>query len=39
MTDRVSRQQRSDNMRAVRGQDTAPEIRVRQIAHRDVVRH
>lgn len=34
MTDRISCQQRSDNMRAVRGQDTAPEIRVRQIAHR-----
>ena len=34
MTDLVSRKQRSDNMRAVRGRDTTPEIRVRRIAHR-----
>lgn len=34
MTDRVSRKQRSDNMRAVRGRDTMPEVRVRRVAHR-----
>ncbi|MGO9416205.1 MAG: very short patch repair endonuclease [Syntrophobacteraceae bacterium] len=34
MTDRLSPQQRSDNMRAVRSRDTIPEICVRRIAHR-----
>jgi DNA mismatch endonuclease (patch repair protein) len=34
MTDRISKEQRSANMRAVRSRNTLPEIRVRQIAHR-----
>jgi DNA mismatch endonuclease (patch repair protein) len=33
MTDKVSREQRSANMRAVRSRNTQPEVRVRQIAH------
>lgn len=33
MTDKISKEVRSANMRAVRSRDTAPEIRVRQIAH------
>lgn len=34
MTDRISKAQRSANMRAVRGRNTQPEIRVRRIAYR-----
>ena len=34
MTDNISKERRSANMRAVRSRDTKPEIRVRQIAHR-----
>ena len=34
MTDNISKERRSANMRAVRSQDTKPEIRVRQIVHR-----
>ena len=34
MTDKISKDQRSANMRAVRTRDTAPEMRVRQVAHR-----
>src|SRR5271157_5540149 len=33
MTDRVSKEQRSANMRAVRSRNTQPEVRVRQIAY------
>jgi len=33
MTDKLSKEQRSANMRAVRGRNTAPEMRVRQLAH------
>ena len=33
MTDKVSKEQRSANMRAVRSRNTQPEVRVRQIAH------
>jgi DNA mismatch endonuclease (patch repair protein) len=33
MTDKISKARRSANMRAVRGRDTKPEIRVRQIAY------
>lgn len=33
MTDRLTKEQRSANMRAIRGRDTAPELRVRQAAH------
>ena len=33
MTDKLSKARRSANMRAVRGQDTRPEICVRQVAH------
>ena len=33
MTDKISKELRSANMRAVRSRDTMPEIRVRQIAH------
>lgn len=33
MTDRISKERRSANMRAVRSRNTAPEIRVRQVAH------
>jgi DNA mismatch endonuclease, patch repair protein len=33
MTDKISKELRSANMRAVRSRDTVPEIRVRQIAH------
>lgn len=33
MTDKLSRERRSANMRAVRSRNTAPEMRVRQIAH------
>jgi DNA mismatch endonuclease (patch repair protein) len=31
--DKISKEQRSENMRAVRSLNTGPEIRVRQIAH------
>jgi DNA mismatch endonuclease, patch repair protein len=34
MADRLTREQRSDNMRAVRTRDTAPEIMARKVAHR-----
>lgn len=34
MTDRLSQERRSANMRAVRGSNTTPEVRGRQIAHR-----
>jgi DNA mismatch endonuclease, patch repair protein len=34
MTDKISKAQRSANMRAVRSRSTRPEILVRQIAHR-----
>jgi DNA mismatch endonuclease (patch repair protein) len=34
MTDKISKAQRSANMRAVRSRNTRPEILVRQIAHR-----
>jgi DNA mismatch endonuclease, patch repair protein len=34
MTDKISRERRSANMRAVRSRNTRPEMRVRQIAHR-----
>lgn len=34
MTDKLSPQQRSENMRRIRAKDTSPEIAVRQIAHR-----
>jgi DNA mismatch endonuclease (patch repair protein) len=34
VTDKISRQQRSANMRAVRVRDTAPEVRVRKVAYR-----
>lgn len=34
MTDRLSPERRSANMRAVRNRNTAPEVCVRQIAHR-----
>jgi DNA mismatch endonuclease (patch repair protein) len=33
MTDKISKERRSANMRAVRSRNTRPEIRVRQIAH------
>ncbi len=33
MTDKISKERRSANMRAVRSRNTQPEIRVRQIAH------
>ena len=33
MTDKLSRERRSANMRAIRNRDTAPEMRVRQIVH------
>lgn len=33
MTDKLSTERRSANMRAVRGRDTKPEMRVRRIAH------
>jgi DNA mismatch endonuclease (patch repair protein) len=33
MTDKISKERRSANMRAVRGQSTKPEVRVRRIAH------
>jgi DNA mismatch endonuclease (patch repair protein) len=33
MTDKISKERRSANMRAVRSRNTKPEIRVRQIAH------
>jgi DNA mismatch endonuclease (patch repair protein) len=33
MTDRISKERRSANMRAVGSRNTRPEIRVRQIAH------
>ena len=33
MTDKLSKERRSANMRAVHSRDTGPEIRVRQIAH------
>lgn len=33
MTDNISKERRSANMRAVLSRDTRPEIRVRQIAH------
>lgn len=33
MTDKISKEQRSANMRAVRGRNTEPEIRVRRIAY------
>lgn len=33
MTDEISKERRSANMRAVRSRNTGPEIRVRQIAH------
>ncbi|HVS25776.1 MAG TPA: very short patch repair endonuclease [Burkholderiales bacterium] len=33
MTDKISKERRSANMRAVHSRDTGPEIRVRQIAH------
>lgn len=33
MTDKISKDQRSANMRAVRTRNTGPEMRVRQIAH------
>ncbi|ASP97027.1 DNA mismatch endonuclease Vsr [Sinorhizobium meliloti] len=34
MVDRLSREQRSDNMSRIRNRDTRPEIRVRKILHR-----
>jgi DNA mismatch endonuclease (patch repair protein) len=34
VADRLTREQRSDNMRAVRSRDTAPEIMARSAAHR-----
>lgn len=34
MSDNISKDRRSANMRAVRSRDTAPEIRVRRAAHR-----
>jgi DNA mismatch endonuclease (patch repair protein) len=34
MTDRITPAQRSNNMRAIRSKDTAPEKRVRSLAHR-----
>lgn len=33
MADRLSRHQRSENMRHIRGKDTAPELAVRRILH------
>jgi DNA mismatch endonuclease (patch repair protein) len=33
MTDKISKERRSANMRAVRNQDTGPEMRVRQVSH------
>ena len=33
MTDKLSSEMRSANMRAIRGQDTKPEILVRRAAH------
>lgn len=33
MTDCLTQEQRSANMRAIRGRDTAPELRVRRAAH------
>lgn len=33
MTDRLSKERRSANMRAIRSQDMKPELRVRQAAH------
>ena len=33
MTDKLSTERRSANMRAVQGRDTKPELRVRQLAH------
>ncbi len=33
MMDKISKERRSSNMRAVRSRNTRPEIRVRQIAH------
>ena len=33
MTDRITQERRSANMRAIRGRDTVPELRVRRAAH------
>ncbi len=38
MTDRISRERRSWNMGRIRGRDTAPEIAVRSILHRQGLR-
>lgn len=38
VTDRLTQEQRSANMRAIRGRDTAPEFRVRQAAHAAALR-
>lgn len=34
MADRITREQRSENMRRITGKDTVPELTVRRIAHR-----